>query len=236
MLNEKKVALLSKEIHAFLKQEQDEKGPEGLYQWYRYKFVPYGIGLAPYDIGIARFVLANRDLFDRHVEIGAAAAQGSLLLAVHRMPSYAVEANPTNVDLLARLIEHLRSRMDPDLSKYITQVHNWYPNQLSEYTTSRSLLCFPTLSWGMTQEQEQAAIDALRAAAGVIFGLRDFFRWRQTEAEQAELINRIRAEGFDAPIEVYEWKRLEYDFPPNRIMYMARSGGPATKAVRVSEG
>ena len=63
-------------------------------------------------------------------------------------------------------------------------IQDWYPRRAPEYVTPNSILCFPTLSFGLTAEQESALFDSLRSAGAVILGLRTFFRLRDSEEEQ----------------------------------------------------
>jgi len=63
-------------------------------------------------------------------------------------------------------------------------------------------------------------LDSLRAAGGMILGLRAFFRLRDSDEEKQELIDQILQRGFSDPVDVYLWDTVECLFMPDRIVFM----------------
>jgi hypothetical protein len=220
---------LDREVATFLDEEYAVQG-ENLYQWYRNRFLAANntfltssIGLAPYDKAIARFVIERCPFAKRFVEIGAGVGQQSIFLAMMRMPSCAVEANTTNLDMMKRLVARIAERLDPELPKYMTPIYDWYPTLAAEYVDAETILSFPTLSWGLDAGQELTLFDSLRAAGGVILSLSHFFRLREEPAQHEELIAQIRDRGFDGPVEIQEWKQWHEGFHPDRLVFMKKS-------------
>jgi hypothetical protein len=218
-------AALDRELFAFLKEELalQGDGPHGLYQWYRTRFIPAGVGLSPWDRAIASFVLENCAAADRFIEIGAGIGQACMLLALSRRRTLAIEQDKTNFAMMERAVERIADRINRELPNYMSGIRDWYPNRAAEYVTARSILCFPTLSWGLDAAKEAAMLDSLRAAAGVIVGLRYFFRPRETDEEEQQLVEQIRERGFAAPVEVFCSKKWADGFPPNRIVFFAKA-------------
>lgn len=217
-----RVAKLDAELLAFLQEELEAQGsgPDGLYQWYRNRFVPTQIGLSPYDRGIAGFVLEHCAAYERFVEIGAGIGQCCMLLALSRRHSYPVESNHVNFAMMNRAMLRIADRVDTELPNYMTPINVWYPDNAAQYVTTNSLLCFPTLSWGLTPEDEQRILDTMRLAGGVIVGLRTFFLLRESKEEQQTLIDQIRERGFGAPVEVVSWQQPLLGFQPDRVVFM----------------
>ena len=220
-------ARVNRAIGDFLDEEYAARGDK-LYQWYRNRFLAIDnkyltetIGLAPYDRKIARFVLDQCRFATRFVEIGAALAQESMLIAIQGLPTFAVEVNPDNFDMMNRLRNRLTEQLDPALPTRMTPVNDFFPKRAAEYIDSGTVLAFPSLSWGITVEQEEEILDTMKLAGGVILGLESFFRDRTPE-EQLALVAGIRKRGFDAPVEVYSWDKWEMGFRPNRIIFMKR--------------
>jgi SAM-dependent methyltransferase len=213
---------LERELAAFLKEEYASQREE-LYQWYRLKFVPHDIGLAPYDIAIADFVTEHCASFGRFVEIGAGIGQQSMLLAVRRYRTWAVEATDHMTALAERAFARVKDRVYPDLPNYMSMVKDIFPNRAQEYVTSDSVLCFPSLSWGLTPEEEVRVLNTIGMAGGVILTLRSFFKARETTEERDILIDQIRQQGFGAPVDVYMRTQMEYSFYPDRIVFMKKS-------------
>ena len=220
---------VDREIAAFLEDEHAAKGDE-LYGWYRYRFLAKNnkylsetIGLAPYDKAIARFVIERCPFAKRFVEVGAGLAQESMLLAMMGMPTFAIETNLTNFDMMKRLLDHLAKRLDPSLPARMTPINDFFPTRAADYVDSETIVAFPTLSWTIDAAQEKQIFDALRAAGGVILSTYDFFRHRAELAEREELVAQIRARGFDAPVVVREWDVWDQGFRPDQIVFMKRS-------------
>ncbi len=117
-------ASLNRELLIFLKEELAAQGdgPDGLYQWYRNRFIPASIGLAPYDRAIVRFVLENCGSFDRFIEIGAGIGQECMLLALNRRRTWAVETGHINFAMMKRAVARVTERIDPDLPSYMTMI------------------------------------------------------------------------------------------------------------------
>jgi len=216
------VAALDRELHQFLLEESRRQG-EGLYQWYRTRYLPAGIGISHYDKTIARFVLDNCGFADRFIEIGAGIGQQCMLIALAGRRSVAIESDRVNFDTLERATARIAERIDARLPEYMSPIRDWYPTRANEYVTDRSILCFPTLSWKLNAEKEAEMFDSLRASAGVIVGLGYFFQVRSSDDEQQWLINRICERGFSAPVDVCTWKQPVDGFPPNRIVYFGKA-------------
>ena len=113
---------LNRELLIFLREElvAQGDGPNGLYQWYRNKFIPENIGLAPYDRAIARFVCEHCGSFDRFIEIGAGIGQECMLLALNRRRTWAVETGHINFAMMKRAVARVTEQIDPDLPRYMT--------------------------------------------------------------------------------------------------------------------
>jgi hypothetical protein len=220
-------ALADREIAAFLEEEYARQG-EQLYQWYRLKFLAANnkqltssIGLAHYDRAIVRFVLEHCRFASRFVEVGAGVAQECMLLALNGLPAFGVETDQMHLDMMRRLRDRLAERLDRRLPMRMTPIRDFYPTRAVEYLDSTTVLAFPTLSWGITSEQERQIIESMRLAGGVIFSLEGFFRNRST-AEKEALVESIRMRGFGEPVEVFSWPQWEMGFAANRIMFMKR--------------
>ena len=214
-------------IAMFLEEEYAAKGDK-LYIWYRNSFLAANnprltasIGLAPKDKAIARFVVERCDFATRFVEIGAGVGQASMLLARLGLPAFAVETSHVNFDMMMRARDYVSQRLDPELPERMTPISDFFPVHASEYVNSKTVLAFPSLSFGIDAEMERKILDALPLAGGVILSLTWFFKARD-HAEQESLIAQIRAKGFDAPVEVYSWADFELGFSPDRIVFMKR--------------
>lgn len=217
---------VDREIAAFLEEEYAAKG-EKLYQWYQYRFLAAknqyltsSIGLAHYDKAIAHFVIERCSFADSFVEIGAAAGQESILLAMMGMSTCAVGWNADNFDMMKRLVARIAERLDPDLPKRMTTRDDYYPDRAVEYVDAKTIVAFPTLSGALDAVRERAILDSLRSAGGVILSLYDFYRHRAQPAEQAELIAQIRELGFGAPVDVRAWDKWDMGFRPDRIVFL----------------
>lgn len=216
------VAALDRELYAFLQEEFEKQGEE-LYQWYRLRHLPAGIGLSHYDRAIAQFVLDNCSFADHFVEVGAGIGQECMLLALFQRRTVAIETYGPNFRMMERAVARIAERIDPNLPDHMSRIWDHYPERASEYVTDRSILCFPTLSWGLDAEKETALLDSLGAASGVIIGLTYFFDVRRTDEEQECLIDQIRERGFAAPVDVCTWTEWVQGFPPNRIVYFGKA-------------
>ena len=215
-------------IASFLDAEYQAQG-ETLYQWYRLRFLvdhnrslTRTIGLAPKDKAIARFVLQHRGSVDRLVEIGAGIGQLSMLVALQGMRSIGVEAASAHAAMMTRLLGRLEEEVDPTIRARMSPVSDFYPNRAHEYVTSRSIIAFPSLSFGIDVETERSILDSLRLASGVVLSLGGFFRPREAAAEQEELVAQIAGRGFGEPEVVYAWQDWEMGFKPDRIVFMRK--------------
>ena len=217
---------VDREIATFFEEEYASKA-DALNQWYRTKFLAANnrylssnIGLAHYDKAIARFVVERCPFAKRFVEIGAGAGQESILLGMMGMSTCAVEWNPSNFDMMKRLVARIAERVHPDLLKRMTPNDDFYPTHAAEYVDAKTILAFPTLTRTLNADQERTIFDSLRAAGGVILSLYCFYRPRAEPAEQEELIEEIRKRGFGPPIDVRAWEKWDMDFHPDRIVFM----------------
>lgn len=217
----------NREIANFLEEEYAAQG-DGLYQWYRFRFLAANnkalsstIGLAHYDKAIARFVLERCPFATRFVEVGAGIAQESMLIALHGLPAFAIETTPPHLDMMNRLRERLATRMDSRLVERMTPVYDWFPTRAMEYVDAGTVLTFPTLSATMTAEQETQILDVMQRAGGVILSTEHFFRNR-TPDEQEILLSQIRSRGFGEPVEVFSWANGDMGFNANRIVFLKR--------------
>jgi hypothetical protein len=213
---------VNQEIHRFFCLEDEKTGGQ-LYSWYRDNFVPRNLGLAHYDLAIARFYLNHCSNFARFVEIGAAAAQQSILLAAHHVKTSPVDHTDGQFTLMTRLIDHMARHLDPELPRYIEPVFGSYPGNASQYVTAETVLSFPGLAWSGAAAVWEEILAALSGAGGVILNKGHFFWYRPTEDERQQLVEQIRARGFDAPVAVSDWRFRK--FVPDGVVFMKRSSG-----------
>jgi hypothetical protein len=228
MMYDKKIEeRVDMEIASFLEEEYAAQG-DGLYQWYRYRFLVANnksltstIGLAHYDKAIVRFVLERCPFATRFVEVGAGLAQESMLVALHGLPAFAIESTVAHLEMMNRLLRRLATKLDSRLLERMTPVNDWFPRRATEYVDAGTVLTFPTLSATMTEEQETHLLDVMKVAGGVILSTEHFFRNR-TSDEQATLISQIRSRGFGEPVEVFSWANGDMGFAGNRIVFLKR--------------
>jgi hypothetical protein len=213
---------LERELATFLHEEYASQGEE-LYQWYRLRFVPRDIGLAPYNVAIADFVTEHCGEFGRCIEIGAGIGQQSMLLALRKRQTLMIDANFEIFAMATRAFERIANRVYPELPTYMTMIYDWFPDRAPEYVTPDSILCFPTLSWSTTPEQDGKILDTIGSAGAVILSLRQFYRPRDLAEEQSILVEQIRTRGFDPPIDVCVWQEPVDGFMPDRIVFMKKS-------------
>ena len=208
---------LDRELLAFYQDEYAARGEE-MYHWYKDYYIPQNIGLAPYNIAIADFVMAHCPEL-RFVEIGAGIGQISMLLATRRHHSSAVEAEASEIFPMAqRAFARITEKVFLELPNYMTLIHDRFPNRAATYVTPDSLICFPTLYEALSPEQEIRMLDVIAGASGVILSLRDFFRVRHSETERDILVAQFRARGFEAPIKLLDWE----SYSPDTTIYMKK--------------
>ena len=216
---------VDREIANFLEDEYAAQG-DGLYQWYRYRFLAANnksltstIGLAHYDKAIARFVLECCPFATRFVEVGAGLAQESMLVALHGLPAFAIESTLAHLDMMIRLRQRLATKLDSGLLEHMTPINDWFPRRAAEYVDAGTVLTFPTLSATITAEQETQILDVVKLAGGVILSTEHFF-YNRTPDEQEALLAKIRSRGFGEPVEVFSWANGEMGFAANRIVFL----------------
>ena len=209
------------ELAAFFR-EKYEADPANFYEWYRIAYVGHGIGLSNYDRALAAYAVAHRSDFSRFVEIGPGLGQLPILMAALGVPAAAVEDDEMNFAMINELVGRVRRKLAPDLMRNLELRHDFFPEGARAYVDRRAVLLFTNITHGLTDAQYRAVLRGMSNAGGAIVNLRMFFRARDTEAEQQQLIADICAHGFEAPEDVYVWTEWVHDFHPGRIVLFRR--------------
>lgn len=204
---------LSDEVVRFLETEVAAYG-DRVYFWFRHAYLDEGIGLAPYDVAVARFVKKHFAGL-RTVEIGAGMAELTALLAAEGFNATAIEKTPEHLETAIHLRSWLGDRSYPSYDL----LDGWFPDVGHELTKGAIVIGL-SITHSMPPHRWEALLDAFIGAAGVIIDLNTFFLVRQDPASQSDLVRQIKARGFKDPVELYSWKSTEqYKFETGRVVY-----------------
>ncbi|MDC0055894.1 hypothetical protein OAJ94_02460 [Deltaproteobacteria bacterium] len=208
-------------ILQFLKEEKERKGE--IYQWYERRYLAQEVGLSIIERRIVDFILERFGTSKQIVEIGAGVAQCSFLLAGHGVDVVPVESSHECFDMMTELAEKI-STIDSKIKKHFKPIKGKYPMVVHEKSISaNSIFMFPSLSFGQTEEEELQSMMSMKLSDGVIIGLTQHFRPRNSEEEKEELIKQVRELGFGEPIEIFSWNDSNFGFAPDRIVYLERT-------------
>ena len=206
---------------SFMKKER-LGGP--LYQWYETRFLPLDYGVSPIDRVISRFVLERFGTDKRIIEVGAGFGQCCILLSAHGVETVPIEVGTANFETLGRAIELAAEKIDGAIAERCSPFYGEYPADALHLVDDDSILMFPSLTWTMTEEEENRLYDSLRLAKGVILGKRMFFKLRDEEGEREEMIERIMDLGFGEPETIMGWDDWNFGFAPDSLVFMGNQG------------
>lgn len=208
---------LSDEIVDFLRAEVAQYGDK-VYYWFRLYYLEQGIGLAPYDVAVARFV--KKHFSGMHtIEIGAGMAELSALLAAEGLNATAIEKTPSHLTTANNLRTWLGARGYPSYNF----LDGWFPD-VGRDLTKGGIIIGLSIIHTMPPDRWEALLDSFIDAAGVIIDLATFFTDRRDPVSQADLVRQITARGFKDPIEIYSWKAGEsYRFSVGRVVYFEKA-------------
>jgi len=195
-------------------------------RWFRIQYFEQGIGLAPFDIAIARLLAEHYPLVPL-VEVGAGMGQLSALVAVNGHPSWAIERDSVRLDM-AHAVRAAIVRRFPQVQGHYSVVGDSFPNRTG-YLVKNAVVCSSFIPYAIPDEQFDAILDALAPARGLIVAVRSFLvperlsSLKNSWDYEPVLMDMLRTRGWGEPETVYEWRHPEYRFQPDKIVWLRRS-------------
>jgi len=221
-------SVIDAEILNFLREELSAEGPmeSPIATWYRKQYLNKSRGFAAFGQVLVDLLAQRRQRFDQVTEVGAGIGQTCVQLALEGWPTIAVESGAEVFGWMEHLLARLR-RIDAVVSERVRPLKCGYPERASEYLNERTLACFMGLltSSAINDVINREMIESLRLAGGIILDPRVFFRRRESEQEQGELVTEIQKLGFGPPVSFWD-SRGTRSFP-YRFLYFERSNMPS---------